>query len=384
MPAASDVVIIGGGVAGCSIAYHLARQGVSSQIIERDAIASQASGKAWGVISPPTNILLYMEGNIMPRGSMTPCLKLSEEGIRRFPHFAQELREEGGIDVEYGELPVVRAVFDEKEEKHLKERVSWLQRDGFDVKWMDGDDVKAFSPDIAPGVRGGTLFPGHQVEPYKYTLALAQAAEAKGASIRQGEALGFRHAGSRVTSVIVAAEEIKADIVVLAMGPWTGQGTSWLRKEIPMRVLRDQCLVVELPYRLPPYRILSGLGGGVGIIPKVDGKVILGRVAYDDVDFDDKPTEAFRLSVMEAAVETIPRLEEASLVEQRVGLEACQPAGGLPMLGRLPGWDNVYVATWLSIFGIQWSPAVGRVMADLIIKGRAEETIESFNPARFV
>ncbi len=380
----AEVVIVGGGVAGCSIAYHLAKQGVPSQIIERDAIGSQASGKAWGVISPSTNLVLYVEGSWVPEGSMRNCLGLSDEGLRRFPQLAQELKEEGGIDVGYGELPVIRAVFDESEEKYLKERVSQLKSESFEVSWIEAEEVKARCPDIAPGIRGGTLWSGQQVESYKYTLALAQAAEAKGASIRQGEAVGLRGQGSRVASVVLAAREVETDVVVLAMGPWTGQGTGWLGKEIPMRVLRDQCLVLEVPQRLPPWRITSGLGGGVAIVPKVDGKVILGHREDDMVDFDDRPTEEFGLSVMQMAVDTIPRLEEARLIEHRAALVAWHPSGGQPLLGRLPGWDNVYLVTWLAGFGIQWSPALGRIMADLIVKGHSAEPIEPFSPAGYV
>lgn len=384
MPSREDVVIIGGGVAGCSIAYHLVKQGIPSLIIERDAIGSQASGKAWGVISPATNLVLYVEGDWVPEGTMRPCLGLSDEGMRRFPHLAEELKEEGGVDVGYGELPVIRAVFDEKEEKHLKRRVPELKREGFEVGWIEAKEVKVCCPDIASGIRGGTLWSGYQVEPYKYTLALAQAAEARGASIKQGEVVGFGAQGARVTSVLLAASEIESDVVILAMGPWTAQATAWLGKEIPMRVTRDQCLVLEVPQPLPAWRITSGWGEGVAIVPKVDGKVILGHWEDDRVDFDDQPTEDFRLSVMEAAVATIPRLEEAKLVEHRAAVEAWHPISGLPMLGRLPGWDNVYLVTWLAGFGIQWSPAVGRIMADLVVKGHSEDPIEPFSPARFV
>lgn len=218
------------------------------------------------------------------------------------------------------------------------------------------------------------------MEPYRYVLALFQAAEAKGASMKQGEVVGFRYQGSRVTAVILDTREVEADVVVLAMGPWIKQGTSWLGKEIPIVVTREQCLRVEVPQRLPPYRLYSSK---VAIVPKVDGTVVLGLAGvHDEVDFDDRPTEEAKSRLMDAAVGLVPRLEEARLVEHRAGLEGWQPNGGLPMLGRLSGWDNVYLVTWLGTFGIQWSPAVGRIMAALIIKG-TEESIEALSPARY-
>jgi len=199
--------------------------------------------------------------------------------------------------------------------------------------------------------------------------------------------VGFRHQGSKVTAVTLARGEVEADVVVLTMGPWNGQGTSWLDKEIPLTVRREQCVKVEVPQRLPPYRLLNNQAA---IIPKVNGTVILGRTGAHDlvheemVDFDDRPTEEAKTSIMTAAVHLLPELEEARLVEHRAGLEAWQPNSGLPMLGPIPGWDNVYLAAWLATWGIQWSPAVGRVMADLIIKGRTEESIEPLSPARFI
>jgi glycine oxidase len=379
-----EVVIVGGGVAGCSIAYHLAKQGIRSQIIEKDAIASQASGKAWGIFGRAAFLRLLAEGNLVPEGGLHLCACLSEEGYQRIPEIAQELKEEGGIDIHQGELPIIRAVFAEDDEKRLRERIIELEKDGFEYTWIEVDEIKAKVPDIAGGVRRGIIWPAHQVEAYRYTLALAQAAEAKGSSIKQGEVVGLRHKGTRVTSVLLDAGEIETDAVVLAMGPWTGQGVSWLGQTMPLEVHRDQCLVLEVPVRLPPIRVTSSLAKGVSIVPKVDGKVILGRVEHDQVDFDERPTEGFRLSILEAALATIPKLEDARVIEHRAGLEAWQPNGGQPMLGRVPGFDNVYMATWLATFGIQWSPAVGRIMADLVATGSADRVIEPFTPAKYL
>jgi len=379
-----DVAIIGGGVAGCSIAYHLAEKGLGSLIIERDAVASQASGKAWGVISPPENILLYMEGSIYLKGSMLPCVPLSGEGLRRFPILAQELKEKTALDIEYSELPIIRAVFNEEDAESIKKRALELAKDGFNIEWLEAEDVRKYAPGIAPGVLGGTYLPGHQVEPYRYTFALLQAAESKGATVKQAEALGFRCEKSRATSLILDNGEVQADVFVLAMGPWTAQATSWLGCSLPMSVLRDQCLVVQPRAELPLYRISSPLSDGVAIVPKVGGKVILGRVTHEEVDFDATPTESFKIEAMEAAIETMPALEDALLLEHRVGLEASQPSGGLPLLGRLPHFDNIYIATWLSIFGIQWSAAVGRIIADLIVTGQSDISIEPFNPGLYM
>ncbi len=382
MSSKQDVVIVGGGVAGCSIAYHLAKQGIRSQIIERDAIASQASGKAWGMFGLPAFLRLAVEGNLLPVNGLLRSARLSEDSFYQIPHLAGELKETGGLDIHYGELPLIRAIFDENDERRLQKRVAELEKEGLEYRWIDAEEIKAVVPDIAPGIRPGIICPVRQVETYRYTLALAQAAEAKGASVRQGEVTGLRHQGNRITSVILTSGEVETDAGVLAMGPWTMEGTSWLGKTIPMEVHRDQCLVVDVPARRPSVRVTSSLSGGISVIPKVDGKVILGRVEHDVVDFDERPTEKFRLSILEAALATIPALETARITEHRAGLEAWQPDGGEPLLGRVPGFDNAYLATRLATFGIQWSPAVGRTMAELIATGNTDRLIEPFAPDR--
>ena len=114
MRSGREVVIIGAGCIGCAIAYHLAKEGITSQIIERDSIASQASGKAWAAIIPPAFMLL-LEGIVDPKGSLRPALGLYQEGFERITQLAMELKEEVGLDIGYGELPSIRPAYTESE-----------------------------------------------------------------------------------------------------------------------------------------------------------------------------------------------------------------------------------------------------------------------------
>ena len=393
--AQKEVVIIGAGVIGCSIAFHLARQGISSQIIEKDSIAARASGKSWAVFAYPPRVL-GMEGKpsdqlfSMPEGGVQPWVELFWLGYHRLPDVALELKEKGGIDIGYGELTRIIITLSESEEEDSKASVSRLRDAGYyEVGWFDADDLRGIFPDINPQARGGVVFPHLQVEPYRYTLGLAQAAEKMGASVRQGEVVGFRRQGSRITSVTLATgTEVEADVVILAMGPWSGQGTSWLGKEMPIRINREQCLRVRVPQRLPAYMLTCG----ASIIPQVDGEVILGHAGVPDMqtDFDvSLTTEEAKTKLLNETIGLLPILKEAELVEHRGDFEGWSPPPNniQPVIGRLPEWDNAYVAARFGTMGMMLSLGTGQVIADLIlaegrIPDRVKTMMEVLSPAR--
>ncbi len=395
MSSQKEVLIIGAGAIGCSIAYHLAKQGVPSQIIERDSIGARASGKSWAIWSYPPHLLgvsgVEAESPVerWPMPSIERWIELFWIGYHRLPDIALELKEKGGVDIGYGELPFIFVTESETHVSRLKEQLSFIRNAGYyEGNWLDAADLRAIFPDINPQVRGGQSFPYLQVEPYEYTLGLAQAAEKMGASIRQGEVVDFRHRGSKVTSVILATgTEVEADVVVLAMGPWSSQGTSWLGKEIPIEIHKVQCIRVEVPQWLPNYGFWSS---GGAIVPKVNGTVILH--GFRDLPtlqqgFDSSLTEEGRTVSMEEGVKLLPRLGEAKIVEYRGDLEGWAPNEMKPVLGLLPKWDNAYIAARMGTFGMMLSLGVGQAMADLIVAGgrppdRVKTRMEFLSPAR--
>jgi glycine oxidase len=403
------VIIVGAGAAGCSIAYHLARRGIISQIIDREGIASRASGKAWAVWSyPPETFLAWYMDLTLPsiltdaelqseiaqrQGYAQRMVDLHWIGYHRLPEAVRELEERGGIDVGYRELPFVWIALSKEEEEMYREAFSAIRSAGYyEGDWLEPDELQAIFPNINPQIKGqikGALcLHNFKVEPYKYTLCLAQAAEKMGCTIRSGEVVGFGNQDSRVTSVCLASgTEIEATEVVLAMGPWIGQATSWLGKELPVELHREQCIRVELPHPFPSYGIYTKEGA---IIPEVDNKVILhGSKGLPDVvtNFDSSLTEESKLLSIEMGLHLFPEIENGSIVEYRGDLECWAPGLKLePVLGRHPEWDNVYLASRFGPCGIMLSLSAGELMAELIARGgqapyRVEKLLETLSPA---
>jgi glycine/D-amino acid oxidase-like deaminating enzyme len=244
---------------------------------------------------------------------------------------------------------------------------------------MEPDDLRAIFPGINPKVRGGIRVPELQVEPYKFTLGLAQSAEAMGAQIRHGDVVGFETEGDRITAVKLASgNRIEADVVILATGPWSGQATSWLGKEVPIINAMTECFRVRPTKAFPKQSLRSD----VTILSRVSGDVILAsaevhtKKEYFDLksrtDFEAPLSEEVKIKNIEAAMDMLPELlENADLIEHRGDLLAYgpDPYYHKPVMGRLPGWENGYIATRYGAFGIVMSVGTGEVMAEFIANG---------------
>ena len=234
----SDVVIIGGGIVGISTAYYLAKAGIRSVIVERDAVGSHASGFAYGGLSP-----------LAGAGIPGPVSALAEEGMRLHRELAASLPEETGVNTEYRLRPSMTLAFTEDEAASARAGLSWQhEREDFSVRWLDSAEMRSVEPRISEEAIGALLVEGGaDVEPYRLSLAMAGAAERLGATIRHGNVTGLGRQGFKVTSVKLEGEELACDRVVVATGPWSGAAGAWLGVKIDVRPLKGQILRLRAP-----------------------------------------------------------------------------------------------------------------------------------------
>jgi glycine oxidase len=393
MSTRKDVIVVGAGVIGCSIAYHLGRRGITTWIVDRESIATRASGKAWAVFTYApswvadercvTTSAGALEGGpidiseTVAGESVANWLYLHSASYDRMAEFAIELKERGGIDIEYCETPSTNLVTQQELEQAggPQELLRPLREaGGVEIDWIDASTLREQFPSLNPDYVGGITYPAGQVEPYKFTLAMAQAAEKLGAEIVRGEVVGFATQGDEITSVRLASgKELQADAVVLATGPWIGEVSALLGHEIGCRAFLSECLRAKMPGELP----LHTLGAGdYWILPKKNGEVILAK--YGPEDFIERPNldaslrEEAKLEIVKGVARILPALENATIVEHRGDLLAMAPTPPYqkPVMGRLPKWQNGYVASRFGGDGVCMSPATGELMAELIDTGK--------------
>ena len=369
MPESSDVVIVGGGAAGCSVAYHLALAGVKSTIIEGQGVATQASGFSAGGLNP-----LQGTGIPGPLGSLA-----MESYLMHLDLFGQ-LQDDTGIDYNGRIISLLKVAFDEEELAELQETEDvFAPVDGFETRWLDNREVLELEPRVSPKIIRGLVARGNAaMDSYKYTLALLQSAEKMGASIRSGTVAGLERDNNRITGVRLDDETISCGQIVLAMGPWSRKAEAWLDAYIPVDPLKGEITRMELP-GTPLNHDLSG--GGGSLHPKPDGLVWCGTTE-EWRGFDKETSTSAHQSILEGAVRLVPDMADARLSLQTACLRPVTP-DWLPIIGRLPGWDNVYLATGAGKKGILLSPGIGKSVADLMTQGETSLSIGPFSPDRF-
>jgi glycine oxidase len=396
-----DIIIIGGGAIGCSIAYHLAKKGVTSTIIEKESIGSRASGKAWAIVRYPPYIFTTAKypGSYYAMPEEETVLRwqyLYWASYYRMANLALEIKEKGNIDIEFGSFPMSYLAFSEETERTMKQLMSDLKENGYyEYEWLGPDDLNEIFPGINPEVRGGLSLPQHQLEPYKYTLGLTQAAEALGAEVRHGNVVGFETSGERITSIRLASgNKLEADLFVIAMGPWSGQAASQLGNDIPAFITVEECLRVKVPRGFPQH----SLSGGITMISTKIGDVILAtaevksKEQYYELkkrpDFNADLSDEIAKMNIEAALTLLPDLlQNSELVEHRGDLLAYGPPPFYqkPVIGSFPRWENGYVATRFGGMGVNMSVGTGEIMADLIVDSEVPFTVrkmvEHLSPA---
>ena len=366
----TEVVIVGAGVVGCATAYFLARQGIQVTVIEKEGVASCASGFAAGLLNPLNLHDISGPGNQLTLDSFGMHVRL-----------AQEVKDETGVDPQLRPMPYVWVLFNEAEAADLTELHGLSQTvEGFRTWWLDRHELQSLDPRLSPHIIKGLRMEGPlQVAAYEYTVALAEAATRHGAHILKDTVRGLIRTNGRVSGVILSGEEVACEKVVLAMGPWAGLAESWLGTPVPVWPLKGQILRLELPG--PPLEHVFYSCGGGYISSKSDGLVWVGTTE-ERVGFDDRPTPGARESIMKGAQEIMPALSGARLSLQTACL---RPASddGLPIIGPVEGWDGVYLATGAGRKGILLGPAMAQAIADLVTTGNTDLPIEPLCLSRF-
>ncbi len=364
----ADVVIIGGGVIGLSIAYVLAREGVHATIVDRQEVGRAASWAGAGMIPPYTERL-----------ATNPTLELRSWSALLYPEWSAQLQEETGIDNGFRRTGGVDVAATLHEDDELRSMAGRWRHEQVVYERLAPGDFHRVEPALNPNLMVAYWLPDRaQIRNPRHIQALQVALRQRGAEIvPHAGVTGFQRTGNRVDQVITTAGVISCGTVVVAAGAWSAGILSTLELELPTPPLKGQ--IVLLQSNRPLIRRIVE-HGRMYLVPRDDNRVLIGATE-ESAGFDEQTTVEGSADLLAEAYALCPILREAEVERSWAGLRPGS-IDSRPYLGRAPNWSNLIVATGHKRAGIQLAPASAEVVADLVLGRPPRVDLDPFRVGR--
>ncbi|MCU0484745.1 MAG: FAD-binding oxidoreductase [Anaerolineales bacterium] len=362
----TDVIIIGGGIAGCATAYYLAKKGMRATVLEKEAaVGLEASGRcACGV---------RQQGR-------KAALPLAMGSVRIWAGLAEEL----GCDLEYRRTGNLKVVWEAGKPEELAREAAWEHEQGLsEVRMVTAAECQEIVPGLTGRTLAGKLCPTDgMANPMRVTPAFARAASRLGALIRtRTRVTGLLKQGEAVCGVMTDKGEFEAEVVINTAGPWAEHLNTMAGCPTPIRPGLDTLMITERqPHRFTPF---LGFGWwGYALQPK-SGNLIIGLEPAKNEAYDHRVEQADIAEKARDMMDILPWLEEVTFLRSFSGVTEYTPDKE-PYIGAIPGCPGMFTAAGFSGQGFCLGPMVGKVMAELVTGGEAGVSLAPFRPDRFI
>jgi D-amino-acid dehydrogenase len=372
-----DVIVVGGGVVGATVAYLCAREGLKTLLVDRTD-AGRATDAGAGIISP---------------GTSTRNETLFDLGLRSaayYPTLLGHLEEDGGGDTGYavcGDLRVavkddelapflaLVALLDERRALHGRPTAA-------EVSEIAPEEAREVFPPLARPLRAMLDRVAARVDGRLLNQALLKAATRRDVAVLHAGADRVLVEGGRVAGIASGADTHVAGSVVIAGGAWSPALAGLLGVSVAVAPQRGQIIHMHLPGQpTGDWPVVHGFHDHY-IVTWGGGRVVAGATRETGSGFDPRVTAGGVHAVLEEALRVAPGLAGANMLETRVGLRPLS-ADGLPVLGRVPGVAGAYLATGHGPSGLTLGPYSARVVADLLVGRVPDLDLAPFRADRF-
>ena len=375
------VVVIGGGVIGASIAYHLARQGCAVTVIEQGDLASGSSGACDG--------LVFMQ-------SKKPGIHLTL-GLKSLALY-RTLKDALPVDIEFRQSGGLVVIEDQAHFAAMEKYVKAQKAIGLDVCLLDKAQTLEKEPFLSPDIAGAAFSPlDAQVNPIRLTQAFILGAKKLGATVlTHTRVTGLCLQNHTVTGVETAKGPIKADLTVNACGALAGKTCELAGISMPITPRRGQIVVTRAEKRILNHCMISAsyiaakydpalaatAGQGISMEQTENGNLLLGSTREFE-GFDKSTTIEGISKILRQTAALFPRLARLQVIRTFAGLRPYTP-DGLPILGPVRGINNFYMAAGHEGDGIALAPVTGWLMARMLLSLETDMDLSAFSPDRFM
>jgi 4-methylaminobutanoate oxidase (formaldehyde-forming) len=382
LPPKAKVVIIGGGIIGCSTAYHLTKRGWKDiLLLERAQLTAGTTWHAAGLIEA---------GGFFDATS----LEMAKYTLELF----STLEDETGLATGYKEVGMITLANTLDRLEELRRVAAFDREFGVQVDEITPDEIKKLWPLVyTDDILAGFYSPGDgRINPVDVTMALARGARMGGVQIfEETTVIDFKTQNHHVTSVITDQGEIQAEFVINCAGMWGREIGKLAGVNIPLQPVEHYYLITEeiegihpkLPVLvdLDKYAYYREEVGGVllGLFEPISAPWALDGIPQDFTFGEIKPNWDRMMPYLEEAMKRIPALENAGVHKFFCGPESFTPDLG-PMMGLTPELDNFYVAAGFNSLGILLGGGAGKIMANWIVDGFPDVDITEIDIARML
>jgi len=365
----ADVVIIGGGVNGCSLAYKLSKKGVSVVVVEKNYLSSGATG-ACGA-------------GIRQQWSTRENAALAIQSVKMFEGLSREL----GQDIEFRQGGYLIAVHDEKEMNQAEKNVAMQRSLGLKVDILKPEEITNVVPILnIQGMKaiGATFCPtdGH-ANPFRTTFAYADAARNLGAEINtHTTVMNLKTSKKAIRTVMTDKGAIQTDVVVNAAGIDSKAIAEMVNIKLPLTPFRKEIMATE---RLQPLfeAMVISFKDGIYFSQQKEGQIVGGiPIPEEKGGYKTMPTFAFLHHMARTLTRYAPVLKHINLLRHWTGFYDVTP-DARPILGEIKEIKGFVQCNGFSGHGFMISPMVSQLLTDLIAEGKTSEVLESLNLERF-
>jgi glycine oxidase len=371
----ADVLVIGGGVIGLSIAWRAAQRGMAVTLLERETIGGGTSRVAAGMLAP------VAEAEFGEAGRRVLDLGLRSADI--WPAFAQELEQAGERDVGLLHTGTLLLARDADEARELERQIAFRDSLGLATNRLRASQAREREPALAPTVRLALEAPDdHSVDPRMALSALRAACERAGVRLREHanvEGIEVAAGGRRVAGALVAGELQAAERVVIAAGAWSAQ-LPGAPEHVPVRPVRGQLLRLRDPAGAGLLGTVVRFEGGY-VVPRADGRYVLGATV-EERGFDVQPDAGGVYELLRDAHELVPGVRELKIEELCVGLRPGTPDNA-PAIGA-SALDGLIWATGHHRNGVLLAPLTAQLVCRLLQgESDGDAALSTCDPLRF-
>ncbi|MCJ7701671.1 MAG: FAD-binding oxidoreductase [Anaerolineales bacterium] len=374
-----DVIVVGGGLVGSSIAYHLTKTGVRTLLVEQGDLASGASGANFGNVQ-------------VQDADFGLSLELTIQGAERCAGLETEL----DFDLDYRKAGSLLLIENDHQQVLIEERAVHLDAVGLQVELLDQDQLVELEPYLAPDTNiGGLYHPDEgQLNPFKLVHAHALRGRESGLDVRTNTTVtGITTQNGRVKGIDTSSGHLSAGCVVLATGAWTHHLGLTAGVDIPASWVHGEAIITE---QLPP-SIANAMSSAsffeeaaspdetivaFAMKQRIEGNIMLGEAITSTNQFNRDVAGSSIVGIAAEGQRRLPRLEQTTIIRSW-GIPVAYTADNRPLLGPVDEVENLYIAAGLKST-IVLTPIVGEIMADMITGRAVNPRMKMFSPSRII